>query len=105
MSILCLIILHLCLALPFINDLDYLLLACVRLVEVFKTCRQSGLEAQPPERGHVASTKGTPGQGRSCTRTTYSLRRICAIKLLQNVRLPPGSTQQKHLQECAESQI
>lgn len=46
----------------FINDLDYLLLACVRPIAFFRTCRQSGLEAQRPKHDRVASTAGTQGR-------------------------------------------
>lgn len=36
---------------------------------------------------------------------TYSSRPICARELLENITIPPGSTQQKHLQVCMEFQI
>lgn len=51
----------------------------------------------------VPSALGIPGQLlQKCV--TYSLRQTCAIKLLEDISIPPGSSQQKHLQECKESQ-
>lgn len=41
-----------------INHLDHSTLACVHLIASFKTCRQSGLGAQQPERDRVPSALG-----------------------------------------------
>lgn len=45
-----------------INYLDYLTLACAHLIAFFKTCRQSGLEAQQPKRDRVPSALGILGR-------------------------------------------
>lgn len=44
------------------NYLDYLMLACVHPMVFFKTCRQSGLEAQQPERDRVPPALGVLGR-------------------------------------------
>lgn len=41
-----------------INYLDHSTLACVHLIAFFKTCRQSGLDAQQLERDRVPSALG-----------------------------------------------
>ena len=51
---------------------------------------------------HVQYELGTPAQlMQKCI--TYSSRRFCAIKILENIKTTPGSTQPEHLQECKES--
>lgn len=65
------------------------------------TCLQSG-HAVGDKPDHVPHKRGIPQLMQKCI--TYSLRLFYVIKLLENIKMPPGFTQQQHLQKCKEFQ-